>query len=83
MVECQLVKARIHKQLSHSREEKPWGIGVLMFEKFMDNGGQLRIDQEAVTVRLKKKRHLPLLLTALERYIIFSNSSLKILPSLL
>ena len=30
-----------------------------MFEKFMDNGGQLQIDQSAVTVRLKKKRHLP------------------------
>ena len=41
---------------------------VSMFEKFLDNGGQLRIDEEAVTVRLKKKRHLPLLLTALERF---------------
>ena len=41
---------------------------VSLFEKFMDNGGQLRIDEEAVTVRLKKKRHLPLLLTALERF---------------
>ena len=41
---------------------------VSLFEKFMDNGGQLRIDESAVTVRLKKKRHLPLLLTALERF---------------
>ena len=41
---------------------------VSLFEKFMDNGGQLRIDEEVVTVRLKKKRHLPLLLTALEQF---------------
>ena len=41
---------------------------VSLFDSFMDNGGQLRIDEEVVTVRLKKKRHLPLLLTALERF---------------
>ncbi|MDJ0571764.1 MAG: hypothetical protein QNJ53_22350 [Pleurocapsa sp. MO_192.B19] len=41
---------------------------VSLFEKFIDNGGQVRIDDDAIMVVLKKKRHVPLLLSALERF---------------
>ncbi len=41
---------------------------VSLFEKFIDNGGQVRIDDDVVMVVLKKKRHVPLLLSALERF---------------
>jgi hypothetical protein len=39
-----------------------------LFAKFMDNGGNVHIDERCVTVTLKKKRHIPALLTALERF---------------
>ncbi len=39
----------------------------------MDNGGQVHLDDDAIMVVLKKKRHVPLWLSALER---FQNQSL-------
>jgi hypothetical protein len=41
---------------------------VSLFEKFIDNGGQVRIDDDAIMVVLKKKRHVPLLVSGLEPF---------------
>ena len=41
---------------------------VSLFEKVLDNGGNVHIAEDAITVVLKKKRQLPLLLSALERF---------------
>ena len=39
-----------------------------IFEKFICNGGLIRITPESMTVAMKKKRHLPVLLNALESF---------------
>jgi len=39
-----------------------------LFNRFILNSGQVRIDQSAVTVLLRKKRHLPALLTAMRKF---------------
>lgn len=39
-----------------------------VFAKFMDNGGQVSIGDDYLTVNLQKKRNIPALLTALERF---------------
>ncbi|HAW49807.1 TPA: hypothetical protein DCX16_02505, partial [bacterium] len=36
--------------------------------KFFTNGGQFTIDRDAITIDMKKKRHLPLLIDALFPY---------------
>jgi hypothetical protein len=36
--------------------------------KFFQNGGQFTINNDAIVIDLKKKRHLPILLDALEAY---------------
>lgn len=41
---------------------------ISIFEKFIDNSGVVTINQETISVGLKKKRNLPLLLTALQKY---------------
>ena len=41
---------------------------VTVFEKFIDNDGQVQVGEDSVKVILKKKRHLPMLLTAMERF---------------
>ncbi|NET38922.1 MAG: transposase [Cyanothece sp. SIO1E1] len=41
---------------------------VSLFDKFICNSGRVQIDSDTVTVLLKKKRNLPALLTALERF---------------
>ena len=41
---------------------------VSLFEKVLDNGGHVQIAEDVITVVLKKKRQLPLLLSALERF---------------
>ena len=41
---------------------------VSLFDKFICNSGRVQIDSDTVTVLLKKKRNLPVLLTALERF---------------
>lgn len=39
-----------------------------LFEKFLKNGGSVEVDHSQVIVKLKKKRHLPALLTAMEPF---------------
>ncbi len=39
-----------------------------LFEKFICNSGQIRICEDAIKVTMKKKRHLPILLKALEPF---------------
>ncbi len=41
---------------------------ISVFEKFIDNDGQVQVGEDSVTVLLKKKRHLSMLLTAMERF---------------
>ena len=36
--------------------------------KFFQNGGQFTINNDAIVIELKKKRHLPILMDALEAY---------------
>ncbi|MGB5635536.1 MAG: transposase, partial [Waterburya sp.] len=37
-----------------------------LYRKFIQNSGTITVEQDSITVELKKKRHLPLILTALE-----------------
>ena len=39
-----------------------------LFEKFICNGGYVDVTKDAINIKLKKKRNLPLLLTAMEKY---------------
>jgi hypothetical protein len=39
-----------------------------IFEKFLDNSGVVKIDQNIIQIGLKKKRNLPLLLTAMQKF---------------
>ncbi len=39
-----------------------------LFEKFICNSGQIHIAEETISVTMKKKRHLPILLSALEPF---------------
>jgi transposase len=39
-----------------------------LFDKFMMNSGQVYIDSDSVTISMKKKRHIPTLITALEKF---------------
>jgi len=39
-----------------------------LFDKFMMNSGQIHIDSDSVTISMKKKRHIPALITALEKF---------------
>jgi len=41
---------------------------ITIYEKFINNSGTVNISEEAITVSLKKKRHLPTLLTAMEQF---------------
>jgi len=41
---------------------------VSLFEKFVYNSGDIEITDSHIVVDLKKKRHLPALLTAMERF---------------
>lgn len=40
----------------------------VIFDKFIRNGGKIHIDQNGVNIELKKKRNLPAVLTAMQRY---------------
>jgi transposase len=39
-----------------------------LFEKFISNGGDIKISCDTIEVRMKKKRNLPTLLTAMEKF---------------
>lgn len=41
---------------------------VRLFEKFISNSGEIEIHDDKIDVKLKKKRNLPALLTAMEKY---------------
>lgn len=41
---------------------------ITLFEKFLCNSGEVEITSKAIYVKLKKKRHLPLLLTELQKF---------------
>jgi hypothetical protein len=41
---------------------------ITLYEKFINNSGTVHIPEEAITVSLKKKRHLPTLLAAMEQF---------------
>ncbi|MDJ0593222.1 MAG: hypothetical protein QNJ72_25085 [Pleurocapsa sp. MO_226.B13] len=43
-------------------------LATSLFEKFICNSGQIRISEDAIKVTMKKKRHLPILLKALEPF---------------
>jgi len=43
-------------------------IAVTLYEKFLHNSGFVTIGHEHITISLKKKRNLPLMLTAMERF---------------
>ena len=38
-----------------------------IFEKFISNSGKVRVEENAITVLMKKKRHLPAILTAVKK----------------
>ncbi len=40
-----------------------------IFEKFFSNSGMVQIGEDSITIRLKKKRHLPYILTAMEKFV--------------
>lgn len=48
-----------------------------LFNRFILNSGQVRIDKSSVTVLLRKKRHLPALLTAMRQFPDLKISSLN------
>ena len=39
-----------------------------IFEKFLSNSGMVQIGEDSITVNLKKKRHLPYILTVMEKF---------------
>ena len=39
-----------------------------LFRKFMYNGGDIHIDEQTIVIDMKKKRHLPAILTAMEPF---------------
>ena len=39
-----------------------------LFEKFICNSGRICIAEDAISISMKKKRHLPILLNALEPF---------------
>ena len=39
-----------------------------LFDKFMDNGGKVIVDDERINIILNKKRNMPVLLQAMERF---------------
>ncbi|MBI3657679.1 MAG: transposase [Acidobacteria bacterium] len=41
---------------------------ISIFDKFINNSGVVKLDQNTINVGLKKKRNLPLLLTALQKF---------------
>lgn len=41
---------------------------ITIFEKFLYDNGQVEISPDVIHVKLKKKRHLPLLLTEIEKF---------------
>ena len=41
---------------------------IKIYEKFINNSGTVNISEESITVSLKKKRHLPTLLTAMKQF---------------
>lgn len=41
---------------------------ITLYEKFLHNSGYVTIEQETITISLKKKKNLPLMLTAMERF---------------
>ncbi len=43
-------------------------ISTSLSTKFFTNGGQFTIDDDTIIIEMKKKRHLPILLDALEAY---------------
>lgn len=47
-----------------------------LYTKFLSTSGSVQIESDHITVKLKKKRNLPLLLTAMEQ---FQNKRLPIL----
>lgn len=49
---------------------------ISIFEKFLNNSGEIKINKNETQVKLKKKRNLPLLMSSLEK---FQNSNVRIL----
>ena len=41
---------------------------ITLYEKFLQNGGFIELNSHSITISLKKKRNLPLVLTALQRF---------------
>ncbi len=39
-----------------------------LYEKFILNRGEIEVTDEAILVKLRKKRHLPVLLTTMQQY---------------
>lgn len=44
------------------------GTAETLFQKFIHNGGDIQINEKNVIIDMKKKRHLPAILTAMERF---------------
>ncbi len=40
-----------------------------IFEKFFSNSGMVQIGEDSITISLKKKRHLPYILAAMEKFV--------------
>ena len=40
-----------------------------IFEKFFSNSGMVQIGEDSITINLKKKRHLPYILAAMEKFV--------------
>ena len=41
-----------------------------LYNKFINNSGHIELDKKNLVVKLKKKRHLPMVLEAMEQYVI-------------
>jgi len=58
----------LYRLLAMALERYSHLTAMSLYEKFIFNSGEIEITDEAIHVRLKKKRHLPALLTTMQQY---------------
>jgi hypothetical protein len=58
----------LYRLLSEDLPGYTHNTAATLFDKFMMNSGHVHIDGDSVTVVMKKKRNIPALLTALEKF---------------
>ena len=63
-----LLAHNLYRLLASDLEGYSHALATSIFEKFICNSGQIRIGEDTILVTMKKKRHLPILLRALEPF---------------